>query len=108
MKNKYPLSWINDLFDQLNGARVFSKIDLRYRYYQLLIKEMDAVKITFRTRYGHYKVLIMSFGLINAPAMFMNLMNRVCLPYLDKFIMVFINNILVYSSSYSEHEQHLR
>jgi hypothetical protein len=77
MKNKYPLPWINDLFDQLNGARVFSKIDLRSRYYQLRIKELDVAKITFRTRYGHYKFLIMSFRLTNAPAMFMNLINRV-------------------------------
>ena len=109
MKNKYLLPWINDLFDQLNGATVFSKIDLRSRYYQLQIKELDVAKITFRTRYGHYKFLIMSFRLTNAPAMFMNLINRVFfLPYLDKFVMVFIDDILVYSSSYSEHEQHLR
>ena len=84
------------LFDQLKGAGVFLKIDLRLGYYQLRVKDVDVPKITFKTRYGHYGYLVMSFGLTNAPVAFMDLMNRVFLPYLDQFVVVFIDNILVY------------
>jgi hypothetical protein len=87
---------------------VFSKIDLRSGYYQLRIKEQDVLKTTFRTHYEHYAFLVMPFGLTNAPVIFMDLMNRVFRPYLDKYVVVFIDDILVYSSSYLEHEQHLR
>jgi hypothetical protein len=108
VKNKYLLPRIDDLFDQLKGARVFSKIDLRSGYYQLRIKELDVPKTSFRTRYGHYEFLIMPFGLTNTPAMFMGLMNWVFRPYLDRFVVIFIDNILVYSSSNQEHEQPLK
>jgi len=108
IKNKYSLPRIDDLFDQLKGARVFSKIDLSSGYYQLRIKELDIAKTTFKTQYGHYEFLVMPFGLTNTPVIFIDLMNRVFRPYLDKFIVVFIDDILVYSKSYLEHEQHLR
>jgi hypothetical protein len=108
MKNKYLLPQIDDLFDQLKGARAFSKIDLRLGYYQMKIKEADVAKTAFRTRYGHYEFLVLLFGLTNAPALFMDLMNRVFQPYLDKFVVVFIDDILVYSNSFEEHEEHLR
>ena len=108
VKNKYLLSRIEDLFDQLKGAGVFSKIDLRSRYYQLRVKEVDVPKTAFRTRYDHYEFLVMPFGLTNAPTAFMDLMNRVFRPYVDQFVVVFIDDILVYSKDAQEHEQHLK
>ncbi|GKA89485.1 hypothetical protein Tco_0811297, partial [Tanacetum coccineum] len=107
IKNRYPLPRIDDLFDQLQGATYFSKINLRSGYHQLKVREKDVPKIAFRTRYGHYEFLVMPFGLTNAPTVFMDLMNRVCRPYLDKFVIVFIDDILIYSRSKAEHEQHL-
>ncbi|GJV45148.1 putative reverse transcriptase domain-containing protein [Tanacetum coccineum] len=108
VKNRYPLPRINDLFDQLQGSSVYSKIDLRSGYHQLRVREEDIPKTAFRTRYGHYEFQVMSFGLTNAPAVFMDLMNQVCNPYLDKFVIVFIDDILIYSKSKQEHEDHLK
>ena len=107
VKNKYPLPRIDDLFDQLGGCEFFSKIDLRSGYHQLRVKKEDIQKTAFKSRYGHYEFLVMPFGLTNAPAVFMDLMNRVFRPYLDKFVIVFIDDILIYSKSKAEHEQHL-
>ncbi|KAI3725446.1 hypothetical protein L1987_65234 [Smallanthus sonchifolius] len=108
IKNRYPLPRTNDLFDQLQGSTCFSKIDLRSGYHQLRVQEDDIPKTAFRIRYGHYEFMVMPFGLTNAPVVFMDLMNRVCKPYLDKFVIVFIDDILIYSKTKSDHEQHLR
>ncbi|GKD65660.1 putative reverse transcriptase domain-containing protein, partial [Tanacetum coccineum] len=108
VKNRYPLPRIDDLFDQLQGSQFFSKIDLRSGYHQLRVHEDDFLKTAFRTRYGHFKFTVMPFGLTNAPAVFMDLMNRVCRPYLDKFVIVFIDGILIYSKTQEEHVEHLR
>ncbi|GJW05543.1 putative reverse transcriptase domain-containing protein [Tanacetum coccineum] len=108
VKNRYLLSRIEDLFDQLQGSRVYSQINLRSGYHQLRVLEEDIPKTTFRTRYSHYEFQVMPFGLTNAPAVFMDLMNRVCKPYLDKFVIVFIDDILIYSKSEEEHAEHLK
>ncbi|GJX57007.1 putative reverse transcriptase domain-containing protein, partial [Tanacetum coccineum] len=106
--NRYPLPRIDDLFDQLQGSSVYSKIDLRSGYHQLRVREEDILKTVFKTRYGHYEFQVMPFGLTNTLAVFMDLMNRVCKPYLDKFMIVFIDDILIYSHSKEEHEEHLK
>nr|GEU95058.1 reverse transcriptase domain-containing protein [Tanacetum cinerariifolium] len=108
VKNRYPLPRIDDLFDQLQGLSVYSKIDLRSSYHQLRFRDEDIPKMAFRTRYGHYEFQVMPFGLTNAPAVFIDLMNRVCKPYLDKFVNVFIDDILIYSKSKDEHVEHLK
>ncbi|GJQ93120.1 putative reverse transcriptase domain-containing protein [Tanacetum coccineum] len=108
IKNRYPLPRIDDLFDQLQGSSVYSKIDLRSRYYKLRIKEEDIPITAFRTRYGHFEFQVMPFGLTNAPVVFMDLTNRVCKPYLDKFVIVFIDDILIYSKDEEEHGKHLK
>ena len=105
IKNRYPLPRIDDLFDQLRGARVYSKIYLHTGYHQLRVRDTDIPKTAFRTRYGHYEFILMPFGLTNAPAAFMDLMHRV---FLDQFIVVFVDDILIYSQSEWEHEYHLR
>ena len=107
VKIKYSLPKI-DLFDQLQGARYFSKIDPRSKYHQMQIKNDDVLKTAFQTRYGHYKFLVMSFRLANTPAAFMDLMNQVIRPFLDRFTIVFIDDILVYSKSEENHAKHLR
>ncbi|GJR45397.1 putative reverse transcriptase domain-containing protein [Tanacetum coccineum] len=108
IKNRYPLPRIDDLFDQLQCSSVYSKIDLWSGYHQLRIREEDIPITVFRTRYGHYEFQVMPFGLTNAPAVFMDLMNRVCKPYLDKFMIVFIDDILIYSKNKEEHGKHLK
>ncbi|GKA87887.1 putative reverse transcriptase domain-containing protein, partial [Tanacetum coccineum] len=108
VKNRYPLLRIDDLFDQLQGSSVYSKIDLRSGYHQLRVREEDIPKTAFRTHYGHYEFQVMPFGLTNAPAVFMDLMNQVCKPYLDKFVIVFIDDILIYYKNKQEHEEHLK
>ncbi|GJS11182.1 putative reverse transcriptase domain-containing protein [Tanacetum coccineum] len=107
VKNRYPLPRIDDLFDQLQGSQFFSKIDLRSGYHQLRVHEGDILKTAVRTRYGHFEVTIMPFGLTNAPKIFMDLINRVCRPYIDKFVIVFIDDILIYSKTREEHVEHL-
>ncbi|GJZ68664.1 putative nucleotidyltransferase, ribonuclease H [Tanacetum coccineum] len=108
IKNRYPLPRIDDLFDQFQGSSVYSKIDLRSGYHQLRVRDEDIPKTAFRMRYGHYEFQVMPFGLTNAPAVFMDLTNRVCKPYLDKFVIVFIDDILIYSRNKEEHTYHLR
>ena len=108
IKNRYPLPRIDDLFDQLRGARVYSKIDLRTGYHQLRVGDTDIPKAAFRTRYGHFEFTVMPIGLTNAVATFMDLMHRVFQPYLDQFVVVFVDDILIYSQSEWEHEHHLR
>lgn len=107
-KNKYPLLRIDDLMDQLVGARAFSKIDLKSGYHQIKVKDEDVQKTVFRTRYGHYEYLVMSFGVSNAPGVFVEYMNHICHTYLDRFVVVFINDISIYSKSEEEHDKHLR
>jgi len=108
IKNKYPLPRINDLMDQLHGSSVFLKIDLRSGYHQILVKANHVQKMTFRSRYGHYEYVVMPFGVTNALAVFMDYMNRIFRPFLDKFVVVFIDDILVYSRTREEHAEHLR
>jgi hypothetical protein len=108
IKNKYPIPRIDDLFDHLKGACVFSKIDLRSGYHQLKIRASDIPKTTFTRRYGIYEYTVMSFGLTNAPTYFMYLMNKVFMEYLDKFVVVFIDDILIFSKNEEEHAEHLR
>ncbi|GJR56671.1 putative reverse transcriptase domain-containing protein [Tanacetum coccineum] len=108
VKNRYPLPRIDDLFDQLQGSSVYSKIDMQSGYHQLRVREEDILKMAFRTQDGHYEFQVMPFGLTNAPAVFMDLMNRVCKPYLDKFMIVFIDDILIYSKNKQEHEEHFK
>ena len=108
IKNRYPLPRIDDLFDQLRGARVYSKIDLRTGYHQLRVRDTDIPKAALRTRYGHFEFKVMPIGLTNALAAFMDLMHRMFQPYLDQFVVVFVDDILIYSQSEWEHEYHLR
>ena len=108
IKNQYPLSRIDDLFNQLIGARFYFKIYLHTSYHELRVKVVDIPKMTFRTRYGHFEFTVMPFGLTNAPTVFIDLMQKVFQPYLDQFVVVFMDDILIYSKSEEEHEDHLR
>ncbi|XP_019056220.1 PREDICTED: uncharacterized protein LOC109116008 [Tarenaya hassleriana] len=107
IKNRYPLPRINELLDQLQGAKWFSKIDLRSGYHQIQVKAENIQKTTFRTRYGHFEFVVMQFGLTNAPTVFMQLMNRLFMDYLDEFVIIFIDDILIYSPDLQTHEEHL-
>ena len=107
IKKKYPLPRVDDLFDQLKGATIFSKIDLRSGYHQLRIKSSDVPKSPFRTRYSHYEFVVMPFELMNTPATFMDLINKVFQDFLDKFVIMFIDDILIYSRTYEEHQEYL-
>ena len=108
IKNRYPLPRMDDLFDWVRGAKYFTKLDLAQGYHQIRISEPDIEKTAFRTRYGHYEFLALPFGLCNAPATFQGLMNSVMSPYLDKFVLVFLDDILIFSNTLSEHEAHLK
>ncbi|GKE22833.1 putative reverse transcriptase domain-containing protein [Tanacetum coccineum] len=108
VKNRYPLPRIDDLFDQLQGSSIYSKIDLRSGYHQLRVRDEDIPKTAFRTRYGHYEFHVMPFDLTNPPVVFMDIINRMCKPYLDKFVIVLIDDILIYSRNKEEHADHLR
>ena len=108
IKNKYPLPKIDNLFDHLKGKTMFSKIDLRTGYHQLKIRDSDIPKTAFTTRYRLFEYTMMSFGLTNAPAYFVNLMNKIFMNYLDKFVVVFIDDIHIYSKTEEEHAEHLR
>jgi len=108
IKNKYPLPRIDDLFNQLSGTKVFSKLDLQSGYHQLKVKKEDILKIAFRTCYINYEFLVMLFGVTNTPAIFMDLMNRVFSPFLDKFVVIFIDDILIYSKNEEKHAEYLR
>ena len=108
IKNRYPLPRIDDFFDQLRGARVCSKINLRIGYHKLRVRDTDIPKTAFRTRYGHFEFTVMPIGLTNAPATFMDIMHKIFQPYLDQLVVVFVDDILIYSQSEWEHEYHLR
>ena len=108
VKNRYPLPRIDDLFNQLRGARVYSKIDFHTSYHQLRVRETNIPKTAFRTRYGHFEFMVIPFGLIYVPTAFMDLLHRVFQPYLDQFVVVFLDDILIYSQSERKHEYHLR
>ena len=108
IQNRYLLPRIDELFEQLRGARVYFKIDLRTGYHQLKVREKDIPKAAFRTHYGHFEFTVKPFGLTNAPTTFMDLMHRIFQPYLDQFVVVFMDDILIYSQSELEHEYHLR
>lgn len=108
IKNRYPLPRIDDLFDQMKGVTVFSKINLRLGYHQLRIKDEEIHKTAFRTKYGHYEFTVFPFGLTNAPTTFMNLMNNIFQDCLDKFVLVYIDDILIYSKNEEDHQRHLK